>query len=371
MMIATIVFAVVLALHGLIHLLGFVKAYWPDVVTGIHVPITRSTGRLWLLCTLLFFSALICVAFSVSLWWAPAFIGALLSQILIFLSWKSTRFGTILNVVVLLAAIIGFSTWRFERSWEQDVTDALRQTESTALITEADIVQLPAPVQKYLRYTGCINAPRIESFCVKFEGAIRADAASEWMPFTSTQFNVMKDATRLFFMNATMNLLPVAGYHRMRHGEAVMDIRLLSLIRVQYQTGPKMDTAETVTFFNDMCLLAPGTLIDKRIRWDSVIGNKVKAYFTQSGITVSAWLHFNDAGELIDFVSSDRYATMKDGTLQKLEWSTPVQAYRMINGKRLAGDAQAIYKYPTENLIYGTFHLTDIQYNNDHSWHGS
>ena len=74
-----------------------------------------------------------------------------------------------------------------------------------------------------------------------------------------------------------------------------MDIRLLSLFKVQYQDGKEMDISETVTFFNNMCCLAPPTLIDKRIKRIEVEGNKVKASFTNN-ITVKAWLYFNEKG---------------------------------------------------------------------------
>jgi len=92
-------------------------------------------------------------------------------------------------------------------------------------------------------------------------------------------------------MNAKMKSLPVAAYHCFKNGDAFMDIRLLSLFKVQYQEGPEMDLSETVTFFNDMSCLAPPTLIDKRIKLLDVDGNKVRASFTNNNISVSAWLY--------------------------------------------------------------------------------
>lgn len=40
-----------------------------------------------------------------------------------------------------------------------------------------------------------------------------------------------------------------------------------------------MDKTETVTLFNDMCLMAPATLIDRRIQWQEIDRNSVKATF--------------------------------------------------------------------------------------------
>lgn len=164
-------------------------------------------------------------------------------------------------------------------------------------------------------------------------------------------------------MNATMKGLPVAGYHRFENGDAYMDIRLLSLFKVQYQHNPEMGIAETVTYFNDMCCMAPATLIDGRIKWLETQGNTVRASFTNNGITIEAWLYFNDEGALVNFVSDDRYATFEDGTMHKIRWSTPLSQYKEINGYRLPGYAEAIYHYPEGELCYGTFALENVTYN--------
>jgi hypothetical protein len=95
---------------------------------------------------------------------------------------------------------------------------------------------------------------------MEFIGKILKDESSEWIPLTSQQYNFMQTPTRLFFMKAKMKGVSIAGYHHFENGIAYMDIRLMSLFKVQYQAGPEMNLSETVTFFNDMCCLAPSTL---------------------------------------------------------------------------------------------------------------
>jgi len=219
---------------------------------------------------------------------------------------------------------------------------------------------LPEPVKKYLRYTGSIGKPKVNNFKIEFTGKIRKDEQSEWMPFTCEQYNFMETPTRLFFMKAAMKGLPIGGYHCFKNGVAFMDIRLFSLFKVQYQDGAEMNLSETVTFFNDMCVVAPPTLIDKRIKWLEVGSNKVKASFTNNNITVSAWLYFNDKGELINFISDDRYA---GDTGKQFPWATPLKDYHEINGYKLMGNAETIYSYPDRDLVYGTFKLIRIKYN--------
>ena len=231
------------------------------------------------------------------------------------------------------------------------------------MLTLADVEHLPEPVKKYIIYSGSIGKPKVNHFFIEFGGQIRKNAQSAWMPFISKQYNFVHTPARLFFMKATMNHLPVTGYHRYMNGVAFMDIRLFSLFRVQYQSGREMDISETVTFFNDMCCMAPATLIDERITWGKENDNSIEATFTVNGISIAAILFFNDEGQLVNFVSEDRYAQQEDGSMKKLPWSTPLREYQDINGYRLASSADTVYTYPEGEFCYGNFRIRSISYN--------
>lgn len=358
-------FLFLVLVHGLIHLTGFVKAFNLAPVTQLTQYIPRINGMLWLTSALLFICAAALFFLKKESWWLPATLAVVLSQYLIYTSWQDAKFGTIANVIIAIVVLIGYSSWRFSGFYKSEVKSGLAQTAliPDTLLTEADLLPLPEPVRKYLRYSGAVNQPKVKNFKVEFEGQLRKDEQSEWMPFTSVQYNFVDASTRLFFMDATMKHLPVAGFHCFKNGAAYMDIRLLSLFQVQYQSGKEMDIAETVTFFNDMCCMAPGTLIDKRIQWLESEPQQVKAAFTNNGITITARLYFNDEGALINFTSEDRFAVLGDNSVKQTPWSTPLKNYVEMNGHRVAGYAETIYDYPAGRFCYGTFGLVKVEYN--------
>jgi hypothetical protein len=80
----------------------------------------------------------------------------------------------------------------------------------------------------------------------------------------------------------------------------------LGLFDVVNIKGDIMNKAETVTVFNDMCLMAPATLIDPRIEWVSMDSLSAEASFTNGVNKISAMLYFNEQGQLINFTSDDR-----------------------------------------------------------------
>ncbi len=358
-------FSALLFFHGAIHLMGFAKAFGYAPIENIHSQIPATSGLLWLVACALFIAAGIAFLAKADWWYLVSLIAVVLSSFLIISVWEDAKFGTTANIIILAGTMIGYGTSSFYRVYQREVNVNLshRSSHPDALLTENDLIDLPEPVKKYIRFTGSIGKPKVTNFRIEFSGKIRKNEQSSWMPFTSEQYNFMNAATRLFFMKAVMKGLPVSGFHSFKNGDAFMDIRLLSLFKVQYQSGKEMGIAETVTFFNDMCCMAPATLIDKRIKWLDSDNSSAHAEFSNNGITITARLYFNNTGELVNFVSDDRYAAGDNNTMKRLRWSTPLKEYREVDGYTLATSADAIYTYPEGDLCYGTFTLKHIFYN--------
>lgn len=351
-----------LILHGMIHLAGFVKAFQLAELKELNLAISKQVGLLWLLAFSLFVITAWLWASSRQSWWLAALVAVFLSQSLIILSWEGAKAGTVANFLVLLMIGFGFASWKFHNQYMKDVGSNLVAGANADFspLTEEDLGPLPRAVQKYIRLSGAVGKQKVKNFRVVFKGKIRKDDTAPWMPFTSEQYNFLDNAGRYFFMKAEMKKLPVSGYHRYEEEKASMDIRLFSAFRVQYQTGPEMDKAETVTFFNDMCCMAPASLIDPRITWTEKDSHQVHARFQNGKLSIDADLYFNEKGELINFLSKDRYNVDEQ---KVLPWETPLKNYKDFSGISLATYADANYLYPDRKLTYGIFELEEIEYN--------
>jgi len=356
-----LVFAVVI--HGLIHFLGFAKAFNLLTVAELTQPISRPSGIFWFQAALLFLFVAAGILLKKDWWWMLAMVAVLLSQFLIMGNWQDAKFGTFLNVLILCAAIIGFADWKFYRSYRVDVHEALSKAIPVEqdLITEADLQRLPQLVQQYLRYAGVVNTPKLKSLKIEFDGEMRG-RDMDWFPFHAEQYNTFNTPHRLFFMRGRIKGLMVPGYHAFKDGTATMLIKLFAIFPVVNNKGKEMNIGETVTVFNDMCIMAPASLIDPRIRWEEIDSQSVKAIFTNQNITISAQLFFNEQGQLINFVSDDRYETTGKSFVRR-RFSTPMSHYKNINGINVPTYGEAIWHYPEGDFVYGKFYLKDIQYN--------
>jgi hypothetical protein len=268
------------------------------------------------------------------------------------------------SAVAMASALVGLFGPRsfrseFEAAWNPPARPAV-----PAVVREADLEGLPPPVARYLRAIGAVGRPRVVAYQLRFSGRIRSDPGSPWMPFTADQRSAVDGPTRLFLMRARMRGLPVQAFHRYQAGRATMRVRLGGVIPVADASGEVMDVSETVTVLNDMCLLAPATLLDRRIAWTPLDDRSARARFTVNAHTVSATLSFGDEGLLTDFVSDDRSRASADGkSFTRLRFSTPVHEYREFDGLRLAAFAEARWQGPGVDFAYGEFRLHQVTYN--------
>ena len=356
-----IFFSIIVLGHGLIHLLGFAKAYNYGNVTQLTKDISKPMGGLWLMAALLLVAVAALFLFKNERWWMLGLVAALVSQALILTVWQDAKFGTIVNVLVFVVALLGFTNWGFENRFNEDVRESVNRTKSTdnPILTETDLAHLPPLVQTYLRYVGVVNKPKVKNFKLTFDGEMR-EKDKDFFQFTSVQYNFFDEPTRLFFMKAQMFGVTVLGYHAYKNGQAAMEIKLFGVYPIVDLKGQTLNKAETVTVFNDMCLMAPASLIDARITWETLDSYSVKATFTNHNIAIQATLFFNDLGQLTNFVSDDRTALPE---MKSYRFSTPVKDYRNINGYNIMTYGETIWDYPDGAFVYGKFHLKDVVYN--------
>ncbi len=251
------------------------------------------------------------------------------------------------------------------KTYKKAVLEALDRIrfQKIEILTETDIQHLPAIVQKYLYYSGSIGKEKVLNFRAEFNGGIRSKSTEDFMPLKSVQYNFTDNPTRLFYIEARKKGIPAKGIHLYRDQTAIMLIKIFGIYTVVDAKGKEMDQGETVTLFNDMCFMAPASLIDRNIEWKETDGEIVDAKFTNGKITIGATLFFNEEGKLVNFSSNDRFETTDGDIYKNYPWSTPVTGYTNVNGYRLPSGAKLIYKHPDEDFCYGEFNLINIEYN--------
>lgn len=363
-----ILLSLLLVLHGAIHLLGFAKGLGLAAVPQLQQAISTWAGVAWLAAALLLMASSVLVFAAPRFWWTLALPGVLLSQMLIIGAWQAAKFGTLANAVLLVPLVIVIADLRpssLRSRFMRDTASLLaaeNSTISSALVTEADLASYPQPLQRYLRRAGVVGKPRVHNVRLTFTAQMRNDAKSPWMESTATQYEFYDPPARLFFMQASRSGVPFDVFHRYVGTEATFQVRIAGLIPMVNESGPLMTRSETVTLFNDMCLLAPGALIGAPVTWTVVDESTLRARYTNAGHTIEAVLTFDASGDIENFVSQDRGKEVH-GEQLVTPWDTPVSAYATFDGVRIVSQAEARYEEHGEQSAYGRFTITGADFN--------
>lgn len=359
-------FSVLVGLHGLIHLLGPTKAFGWASVPQLRTPISSVGGILWLIASLLLIGASTAVAVRAHWWWYLVLPGAVLSQLLIMQSWGDAKVGTAVNVLIAIPLLLLAADARpdsFRSRFARDRTALLRRPpRASSLVTEAEVSRLPPLYQQYLRRVGAIGRPHVHNLRVEFVAQMRSGATAAWMPATATQYEFFDPPARLFYMNATRAGLPIDVWHRYVDREATFQVRALSLFSMVNQRGSVLTSAETVTLMNDIVVMAPAAVLDLPFTWKTTGVRSLHATFANAGRQVSATLTFDTAGDLVGFVSDDRWQAAPPSPLN-VPWSTPISNYREVDGIRVGTHGDANWIAPGGEWTYGRFDIRKLAYN--------
>ena len=251
----------------------------------------------------------------------------------------------------------------FKTRFKSESQQGIARLKQPEILRYHDADHLPAIVRKYIQHSGAFGKPMVLNLHAVFSGRMKQKPDGKWIEINASQYSFFDKPTRVFYISSKMFGVPFDGLHLYKDDHATMQIKLASVFKVANSHGPVMDKSETVTHFNDMCLLAPATLIDENIRWETMEHQIVKATYTNQSNTISAMLYFNDNDELVNFVSEDRSMAMGKNAYLNYRWSTPVNGYQDCDDRKVFSRASALWHSPQGEYVYVEFDLNKIEYN--------
>lgn len=362
-------FALIALLHGAIHLLGFAKGLGLAHIPQLQLPISRAAGWAWLTASVLLATSAVLMYVAPRYWGVAMVLGLALSQYLILKHFQDAKFGTFANVLLLLPALVNAADLR-PTSLRSEYDAAVQRITGTprepaVLVSEVDLASLPDPVQRYLRRVGVVGKPRVQSVRVRMALQIRGGQSEAWMDGVVEQYNDFSKGWRFFFLEAKRGPVSFDVAHLYDEAGATMRARVLGLFPVMDASGEQLTRSETVTFLNDMCILAPATLLSPNLAWSSIDATSAQVTLSLGAHRVSAILSFSADGDLVNFVSKDR--AQSDGkTSANYPWWTPMSDYRSFDGVRLPSIGEAQWEEPSGLWTYARIRILDVTYDVAH-----
>jgi hypothetical protein len=234
---------------------------------------------------------------------------------------------------------------------------SLSQPAITTAIAAAELVNLPEPVQCYLRYTGILGKPRIKTVRLQQVGYFRLQPNQSWFPLTAEQYYTVNPPAFLWFgMIKPWPLISISAIDQFMHGQGNLRVKLLSLIPLTDASGATVDQGELLRYLGEMVWF-PTAWLSHNIQWQLIDDHSAQATLTEHGLTVAVILHFNSENQIVK-LTSDRYY---DSKLE--QWTVLCTDYREINDLQIPMKAEVIWNLKAGDFSYFRGELVDIAYN--------
>jgi hypothetical protein len=357
------VFAFIVIMHGLIHLMGFGKAFGYGNIPQLSKHISKPIGSLWLFTAILFVFAVVFYLTKKESWWMIAIPALLFSQALIFMFWKDAKMGTVANLIILIPLIIAAANQRFHQRYQKEVQQLLLQPVSTATtpVTQEMISHLPPVVQKWLTHSGVIGTEKTQRVYLQQAGEMMNKPGGKWIPFTAEEYFITDRPA--FNWRTTIqpsSIFLITGRDKYEDGKGHMLIKAYSLFPVVDIKGKEADQGSLLRYLAEVAWF-PSAAVNNYIQWEAVDSLSAKATITYGGITASGIFFFTDAGDMAGFEADRYYIDKNRSALEK--WQVSCKGYKVFNGISIPYKSELTWKLKEGDYTWMKMEITSIACN--------
>ena len=362
-----IIFASVVVIHALLHLIGFAKA-WATGPKGqlsgetfirLSGHPSKVTGVAWLLAGALFLCAALGFLLRKEWYWIPAVAGLVVSQVLIIMDWPDAKYGTILNIAMLIVVIVSAAAMQFGRkvAEEADSIKAFAGTDEI-IITEETASQLPVNVERWMRRSNVIGRKTPNVIRVIQHGSMRTKAGGKWMPFEAVQyFSIDPPAFIWSAKIRAARLFTIAGRDKFQDGKGNMLIKPLYMFTAADSRGEEINQGTLLRYMAEMAWF-PQAAGSKYLRWEFIDDHHARVIMSYGGTTASGVYRFNDDGTFAGFEAL-RYGDF-EGTYRMEKWSVATTGYRSFNGILIGNKNEVSWKLKEGDFTWLKLEITGM-----------
>ena len=359
------VLIVLIVLHGIIHSLGFTKAFKFAEIKELTLSIPKFAGVLWLITSVLFITAGMLNIFEYKFWWLLAFIAVLLSQILIIYFWKDSKFGTIPNIIILTAVFVGYANYSFQQMVDEEIHQMLSKVDYNRnfIVSENNISHLPTAVRKWLYASGVTEKPFINSVKLKQKAFMKMKPEQEdWNEAEAVQYFTTQQPSFIWKVNLQMmSILQIVGRDKLVNGKGEMLIKLLGIIPVvDTKDNYKLNTGTIQRYLGEIVWF-PSAALNKNITWEGIDDSTAKATLKLSGTSGTGTFYFYKEGFLKKYSAQRYFGGESNSKLN--EWVITVQESKEFNEVVIPNKMTATWKLESGDWDWLKVEITEIEYN--------
>ncbi|MGB7785061.1 MAG: DUF6544 family protein [Salinimicrobium sp.] len=319
-------------------------------------------GTVWLLDALLLLLAMLLYLLRQEFWPVAAVTGALLSQLLISLSWSDAKYGTLLNLFILAVSIPALAQWRFQEMVAAEAASLLAHAETTEVSKMRNLEELPEIVQKWLETSGAAAGGEIYNVHLEQLGKMRTSPKGKWMNFTAEQnFSVNIPG---FVWQVKVDAFPglqLNGRDKLHNGHGEMLIKALGIFPVADEKGnDKIDSGSLLRYLGEICWF-PLAAKASYLNWKAAGPTSAIAQLNWKDKQVNGTFNFSPQGKLLSFEAIRYYGSGKDARPET--WHIDILENAIFEGVLLPSKCRVTWKLPEGDFTWLELQITSVEYN--------
>ena len=363
-----IMFASMLVIHSLLHLIGVEKEWnisWhgqrpAQTLLQFTGNTSKIAGGAWLLASVLFMCGAVGYLLQKEWYWIPAAGALVISQVLVIIDWQDARYGTIVNIMILVMVIFSAAAMHFGRKIAQEVDSIKSQAQTNEIMITKNIVSsLPRNVQAWLRESNVVGRKTPNVIRLLQKGSMRTKPEGKWMPFEAIQYFTIDPPA--FIWSAKIKAFPlftIAGRDKYQNGEGNMLIKPLYIITAANSRGEEINQGTLLRYMAEMAWF-PQAAGSKYLHWEYIDEHRARVTMQYGGTAASGVYLFNDDGRVAGFEAL-RYGDF-EGTYRKEKWSVAATGYKTFNGIGIGNKNEVTWKLKEGDFKWLKLEITDIE----------
>ena len=358
--------SILIFLHGVIHLLGFVKGFKLAQIQSLSSEISVTSAIFWLIVFALFSMSAIGFLLEKNFWLVLAVFAVVISSVLIISTWSDAKFGMIPNMIILVVLMISLSSLNMKKMITRETQEILSGIDSSAskIINYTDVKELPEPVYKWMQNTGMIGKPAIQCAYIKQKALMKMKPEQkDWKAADAEQYTVMDIPAFIWTVNMNMTpLIKIKGRDKFVDGKGEMLIKINSLFNVVNEKGGRMDEGTLQRYLGELVWF-PSLALSPYIAWEAIDDYSAKASMNYKGTTGSGTFYFDEEGDFTKFIALRFKGNEVDA--KRYPWVLTVDDYAVFEGIKVPSKMKATWKLDEGDWTWLDLEITDIKYNID------
>jgi hypothetical protein len=355
----------ILLIHGLLHVLGFASTF--DIITPRQkwLTVTKShqvfAGVAWLFTGLLFILAAALFYIEWEFFWLillPAFI---FSQVLIVLYWSLDKYGTVINMIVLVVIMVSTGSYSFDQKALHEIEALKREIRHPHdIVSEERIENLPSVVKRWMINSGVVGKKEPMFVHVVQHGSMRTKKDGSWIPFQAQQYFSLNPPAFVWKADMHMNeVVQIEGRDKLEKGKGNMLIKAESLFPIADAQGKEIDQGTFVRYMAEISWF-PQAALKNYITWKELDANRAQAFITYGNTSVTGVFTFNEDGLPVLF-EAKRYGDF-NGKLSLETWSVKTTNFKTFQGIAVGCSSEVTWKLSSGDFTWLKLEVTQIEY---------